>query len=106
MVNKKIIEIVQEYLLALKKKNVYISKAFLFGSQANGTATENSDIDLMLVSPLFDEEKDKYASVLWFTAGDISYLIEPLAIGEYRFNTDNISPIVGIVKSEGVEVSI
>jgi len=31
--------------------------------------------------------------------------IEPFIVGEKRFLTDDISPIIGIVKQEGIEIA-
>lgn len=42
---------------ALDRRGINIEKLVLFGSQANGTSREGSDIDLMVVSPDF-EDKD------------------------------------------------
>lgn len=49
----KIVEIVKAYLLVLAKKGIPLQKAYLFGSQAKGTAGPYSDIDLIVVSPAF-----------------------------------------------------
>lgn len=44
---------VKSYLLILEKKGIPTQKAYLFGSQARGTAGPYSDIDLIVVSPAF-----------------------------------------------------
>ncbi|MCG9966568.1 nucleotidyltransferase domain-containing protein [Pelotomaculum terephthalicicum JT] len=49
----KIANIVKSYLLVLEKKGVPLQKAYLFGSQTKGTARPYSDIDLIVVSPVF-----------------------------------------------------
>jgi len=105
MVDSKVIDIVKKYLSILSKEGILISKAFLYGSQAHGTATEESDIDLMLVSPLFDEDTDKYAPVLWLSTRKASYKIEPIAVGQKRFQTDDSSPLIEIVRQEGIEIA-
>lgn len=46
-------QIIKSYLAILNQKGVPVEKAFLFGSQAKGTADLNSDIDLIVVSPAF-----------------------------------------------------
>ncbi|WP_104371814.1 nucleotidyltransferase domain-containing protein [Desulfocucumis palustris] len=46
-------EIIKSYLLVLEKKGIPTQKAYLFGSQAKGTAGPYSDIDLIVVSPAF-----------------------------------------------------
>jgi len=85
MVDKKIIDIVKKYLNILSQEGIVISKAYIYGSQVHGTATEESDIDLMLVSPIFDENTDKYAPVLWLSTRKASYKIEPVAVGQRDF---------------------
>lgn len=106
MVNPKVIEIVQQYLKVLNDEGITIKKAFIYGSQARGTATEESDIDIVLISPLFDiKNTDKYAPAIWLSASRVSYRIEPIAVGEKRFETDEYSPLIAIVRQEGVEVT-
>ena len=46
----KIIEIIKNFLNEAAKDNITISDAILFGSYANGTSHEWSDIDLAVVS--------------------------------------------------------
>ena len=105
MVNREIIEIVKGYLSELESKGVRITKAYLYGSQARGTATAESDIDLMLVSPIFDSEYEKYLPMIWFSDFRTDNHIEPFIIGEKRFLTDDMSPIIGIVRQEGIEIA-
>jgi len=106
MVNPEVIEIVKRYLKVLSDEGIIITKAFIYGSQARGTATEESDIDIVLISPLFDiKNTDKYAPAIWLSASRVSYRIEPIAVGEKRFQTDEYSPLIAIVRQEGVEVS-
>ena len=106
MVDKKIIDIVKKYLNILSQEGIEISKAYIYGSQVHGTATEESDIDLMLVSPIFDENTDKYAPVLWLSTRKASYKIEPIAVGQKRFLTDDRSPLIEIVRQEGIEITV
>jgi predicted nucleotidyltransferase len=106
MVNREIVIIIKEYLKNLETKGLHISKAYLYGSQAKGSASNDSDIDLMLVSPLFDGNTDKYAGIIWFSASEVSYKIEPITVGEKRFLSDEYSPLIGIVKKEGIEIAV
>lgn len=106
MVDIEITNIVRKYLDEIEAQGIKISKAFIYGSQAKGTASENSDIDLMLISPLFDQDPDKYIPVLWLSTRKISYRIEPLAVGEKKYLSNNTSPLIEIVKHEGIEVAV
>ena len=105
MVDDKIIKIVKEYLRKLDTKGLHIYKAYLYGSQVKGTASISSDIDLMLVSPLFDENSDKYASIIWYSASEVSYKIEPITVGLKKFLSDEYSPLIGMVRKEGIEIA-
>jgi len=105
MVDSEVINLVKQYLQILSNEGISISKAFIYGSQANGTATSESDIDLMLISPLFDESTDKISPVLWLSTRKVSYKIEPVAIGEKRFLSDYSSPLIETVRQEGIEIA-
>jgi len=106
MVNPKVIDIVKRYLKILLEEGITISRAYIYGSQVRGTATEESDIDLMLISPLFDGNTDKFAPILWLSTRKASYKIEPIAVGEKRFQTDEYSPLIAIVRQEGIEITV
>ncbi len=104
MVAVKTLNIVKQYLKDITSKGLTISHAFIYGSQARGTATDESDIDLLIVSPLFDDEINKYLGILWEGPIRCKYRIEPYPVGEQRFLTDESSPIIAVVKEEGYEV--
>ena len=105
MVAEEVLAKVKEYLAIITSEGITISKAFIYGSQARGTATSESDIDVMIVSPQFDKQKEKYAPLLWGGKKRCEYRIEPYPVGEQRFLTDESSPIIAVVKEEGVEVA-
>jgi predicted nucleotidyltransferase len=105
MVNREIVDVVKKYLSELELNGLHISKAFIYGSQVHGTATAESDIDLMLVSPQFDFEYEEYLPFIWFSMIRSDNHIEPYIVGEKRFLTDDMSPIIGIVKYEGFEIA-
>jgi len=48
------IEIVRNFKMALERTNVPVDRILLFGSYATGTFTENSDIDVIVISEAFD----------------------------------------------------
>jgi len=52
-----IIEIVKRYLEEIKKDKIKIDEAYLYGSYARGTAHEDSDIDVIVVSPDFTDSR-------------------------------------------------
>lgn len=48
-----VIEIIKKYLLELKQHGIPVDQAILFGSFVKGTAREESDIDIALISDVF-----------------------------------------------------
>ena len=99
------IDIVRQYVNNLNNGGVVIFKAYLFGSYARNQATENSDIDVLLVSDAFDTDDDVVLSKPWSPKYRLDYRIEPVAIGLKRFNTDDSSLILEVVKNEGLEIN-
>jgi len=104
MSKAEVINIIREYLNVLKQEGIVIEKAFLYGSYARDEASESSDIDLLLVSSLFDTDDDYVLSKPWVYTTKVDHRIEPLAVGLKRFQTDNVSPILELVRQEGIEV--
>lgn len=49
-------EVVQFFCDCLKEKGLKVNKLILFGSQAQGIATEDSDIDIVIVSEDFNRK--------------------------------------------------
>lgn len=105
MVKESIINIIQEYVSDLKKNSINLSKVLLYGSYANGTENADSDIDLMLVAPEFDEDRDKYLGIIWKLTAKSNYKIEPYPVGLQRFVNDKISPVIQIAKRNGIEIT-
>jgi uncharacterized protein len=104
MVQKQIIEILKDYISNLNQGGLSIRKAYLYGSHAHGLANEDSDIDIMLISDLFDTDDDVILSLPWSPKLRPDFRIEPLPVGTNRFQTDDISPILQIVRKEGIEI--
>jgi len=98
------INIVKAYLKVLKQAGITIDKAFLYGSHARNEANEDSDIDLMLVSKLFDTDDDYVLSKPWIFTSKVDHRIEPISIGLIRFNSDDVSPIIELVRQTGIEI--
>ena len=53
MAKRKIIAVIKFLERCLKEKDLNVSKIILFGSQATGKATEESDIDVVIISDDF-----------------------------------------------------
>ncbi len=107
MAQETVIESVREYLNYLKDNGFNISFGILFGSHVTGTATEWSDIDLIVVSPDFDKKIEcGTLDRLWQYAGRTDYRIEPIPCGLERWEQDDYSPIIDVARNEGMMVTL
>jgi uncharacterized protein len=74
----KVKSIINAYLAALKKNNIPIKDAILFGSYAKGNPHEWSDIDIALVSEIFIgnriKDKDKIRNITLAVSSEIEVL--------------------------------
>jgi len=105
MDRKETLNKLSEYIKILNESGLKIEKAFLFGSAARNEAREESDIDVMLVSSRFDDQSDDRAyGLIWKLTRRVDSRIEPYAIGLSRFENDEVSPLLQIVKKEGILV--
>jgi predicted nucleotidyltransferase len=106
MVNRDIVELLRRYARALAKHGVTVPFVVVFGSQATGRTHEWSDIDLLVVSPLFDRPRRlKDTLLLWEVAADIDSRIEPIACGERQWTDDDSSAIIEIARREGERIA-
>jgi len=105
MLQQDAINIVRQYVSNLNNGGISIAKAYLFGSYARNQANENSDIDVLLVSAAFDTDDDVILSKPWSPKYRKNFLIEPVAMGLKRFQTDDNSIILEIVRKEGLEIN-
>jgi predicted nucleotidyltransferase len=106
MAPKAIIETIRRYVALLNTEGLSVKKAFLFGSYANGDATDQSDIDVMIVSDSYDENSDIAAGKMWRLTRSVNIRIEPFLIGTDKFKNDNTSPLLSMIKREGLEIEI
>lgn len=51
--DSRIRSLIDDFVLEMKKLGLEISIVVLFGSQSDGTATNDSDVDIALISPSF-----------------------------------------------------
>lgn len=105
MARESIIESLKTYIQLLKNEGIRIDKAFLYGSYLTGSQTEESDIDLMLVSEQFDVSNDLLIGKIWSLTKKVNSRIEPYMVGRKKFENDEFSPIIHIVKKEGLEIA-
>lgn len=94
-----------KYIHLLNDKGLKIEHAYIYGSCARGENRSDSDIDVMLVSDIFDTDDDLILSRPWIYTVKVDPRIEPVAVGSRRFRDDTGSPLIEIVKEEGVKIT-
>lgn len=91
----------------LNHSGVPTSFGILFGSQATNKADEWSDIDLIVVSSIFDGEiKREMINILWRIAARTDSRIEPIPCGEKRWKEDDSSLLVDLARREGLRIDV
>jgi predicted nucleotidyltransferase len=105
MAKKEIINLLKQYVALLKSEGIAVEKAFLYGSYSLGTETDDSDIDLMIVTNDSDADNDFVVGKIWQLTKNINTKIEPFLVGLNRFNQNNFSPLIDLVKAKGVKIA-
>ncbi len=107
MVAPAVLSSVQSYLHRLRQEGIAVRFGVLFGSQATGAADEESDIDLLVVAPQFDDRIDRRdVDRLWDAAALTDSRIEPVPCGERSWREDARTPIIEIARREGTRVDL
>jgi hypothetical protein len=106
MVAEAIMNSVANYLQKLGETGIPALFGVVFGSQVKGKADSWSDIDVVVVSPLFDIEitREKI-NLLWRVAARTDSRIEPIPCGEKQWREDTASAILEIARLEGTLVN-
>lgn len=92
-----------ERFLAAVRKVRRIQAAYLYGSQAQGMATEWSDIDVAVISPDFAEDLFQERLVLMRLAAQVDDRIEPHPFRPADFTPT--APLVSEIRRTGVRVA-
>lgn len=107
MVNESVVNGVRKYLRALQEQGIAIKCGVIFGSQTTGKADEWSDIDLLVISPRFDDQHNRNdINLLWRLAARTDNRIEPIPCGERQWLEDDASAIIEIARREGETVTL
>ena len=107
MVSQSVITAVKNYLRHLLENEIDVRFAVVFGSQATGKADQWSDIDLLVVSPQFDDNLNRRdIDLLWRLAAHTDSRIEPVPCGESQWQEDDSSAIVEIARREGEIIDV
>jgi len=98
---------VKKYLRALHEQGFVVKFGIVFGSQVAGRADTWSDIDLLVVSPRFDDQRNRDdINLLWRLAARTDNRIEPIPCGERQWFEDDTSAIIEIARREGQTITV
>ena len=105
MVQKEILNIVAEYIRALKNSGIRFEKVILFGSSVKGTAHEWSDIDLAVVSPDFGKDTFEEKVNLARIAYAVDARLEVLPINSHEYENESWRTMIHEIKTTGMEIA-
>ena len=101
-ISKKVKKSVQAYVAELKR-DIDIDRVVIFGSQARGTASPRSDIDVAIISDFFDSNK-KDSSYLFQKLWDVKNSnIDPVGYSNKEYMTKTPSPLLSEIRRVGFE---
>jgi predicted nucleotidyltransferase len=102
-----LVDIIRDYLDRLASAGIPSPSGVLFGSFAREDATADSDIDLLVVSPVFDGEKrSDLVDTLWRMTWRADSRIEPIPVGVREFESDDVSPLIAAARREGIVIEM
>ena len=96
------IENIVQIFIEAASQRCRIKEAYLYGSQAKGTASAWSDIDIALISSDFSDDLFEERIALMHIATKIDDRIEPYPFTESTFNANN--PLVNEIQKNGVRI--
>jgi len=102
MAKREIVEILKKYIFILRSAGINIDKAYLYGSYLSNTATDESDIDIMIVT---ENEDDYLSGKIWSLTRKVNSKIEPYLVEKRRFINNEGSPLIDLVKRIGLEIT-
>ena len=96
---------VRDYLRKLQEQGLPVSFAVLYGSQATGKAHDWGDIDLIVISPRYDEPRTRDdVNGLWRLAARVDSRIEPVPYGVRQWAEDDVSTVIEMERHEGTRI--
>ena len=102
MSKSEILEVLKKYIFILRSEGITVDKAYLYGSYLSNTATEDSDIDVLIVT---ENENDNLTGKIWSLTKRVNSRIEPYLIDKDRFINNKDSLLIDLVKRTGIEIT-
>ena len=97
-----IMEVAREFAKAIKSDEII--KIILFGSVARGDDTEESDIDILIITSESDELSDEINSIAVDVILEKDEFISPYVMSEDHFNKTIDYPFLTNVLREGIVI--
>ena len=96
------VEVLKKYIFILRLEGITVDKAYLSGSYLSNTATEDSDIDVLIGT---ENENDNLTGKIWSLTKRVNSRIEPYLIDKDRFINNKDSLLIDLVKRTGIEIT-
>jgi predicted nucleotidyltransferase len=97
-------KLILDYVRALADRGVRVERVVLFGSRAVGTARDDSDVDLAIVSPDFGRDRHEEGTLLHQAAWRIDPRIEPVPVSSAAWRDDDWVPLIHELRTRGVVI--
>ncbi len=106
MAEESIIKSVKNYLKELLRAGIPVKFGIMFGSHARNEQHKWSDIDLLIISSLYDESYSREdINLLWRAAARTDSRIEPIPVGVTRWKNDDESTIIETARRDGILIT-
>ncbi|MDY0302059.1 MAG: nucleotidyltransferase domain-containing protein [Trichlorobacter sp.] len=97
-----VIEVIKKYLHELNLNGIPINQAFLFGSFVKGTAKEESDIDIALISEAFTGDRFDDRRRIVPLRRNIDNRLEPIPFSPENFASGGI--LIDEITKTGIRI--
>lgn len=87
------------YRKKLESRNIPVSQIYLYGSYAKGQPNGQSDIDICVISPTFNDRIESTMTLMKLRDDD-ELLISPIAFSPNTFTDEN--PLAWEIKQTGI----
>lgn len=94
--------VIKKYIETVRHAGIQVEKTYLFGSYAHGKATENSDIDLAIISKDFKGNRFDDRRLLVPLRRDIDLRLEPIPYRPEDFAEND--PLAIEIMENGIEL--
>lgn len=86
--NQQLKELVQRYIQKLYSMTIPVTKVYIYGSYAQNKADSDSDIDICVISPTFQDRIDATMTLMKIR-DEKELLISPIAFSPENFTDEN-----------------